>query len=791
MELFTDKPHKTLVLVTIGVIGMLYCIYHIYILFFRLIKFDRILNKGQFLLRVLNFVLLVPFVLLFCFHPKYAFNKNVEYSPKHMMYQKELYSYVKADVDTLSFGELREEYKSLPRYDTYEVRVDDSIVICKNNLPNKIIKHQSDPSLFWSLYVHYMDPGNQHMTTSQSGRKRAALTAILGYFLLNGLLVSTLISWFDRRKEKWTKGEVRYNCYLRFKPHYVIIGGSNIVVGIVQQILQKIDEEHSFTKPYILIQTSRDVESFRRELFSTLTPRQQQRIIIYYGSRDSKEDIADLELGSAKEVYLIGEETRTDDTESYHDTINMRSMELISAVTLKQRARKSLSGWLMRRRMQNSLVCRVMFEYQTTFNIVKVTDIDMDCIKFLPFNYYEMWAQHMLVCQKLEDDKSNAIDSYKPLEGYEGIKPTDSTFVHLVIVDMSRMGTAMAIEAAHLAHYPNFDTKKRRTRITFIDASMEQQRHFFMGRFKELFAVSRQRYIETPHEGCYDNFDTFSWVDPTKEPNAEYSCSHLGEDFVDVEWEFINASVENPHVQSYLASAAKNPDAKLTIAICIPDNSRAIAAATYMPDSVYSSDMTQQILVYQRRNNDLLKQIAYKNKRYNDKLRAFGMATECYDSSLVDISEFIGRKIGNKYNEVTNSKPSGKTEAAMKWSNTYNVYSMWTKFRCFGVDFTNRKDFDKSMLEAVANVEHNRWVVEQLLLRYRPLTLDQQNKAKTSHNTSTPMKSEYKKMYAHLDICSNDVLKRVDPDIVKLDKALVEILPAAYKEYLDSKTKHD
>ena len=117
--------------------------------------------------------------------------------------------------------------------------------------------------------------------------------------------------------------------------------------------------------------------------------------------------------------------------------------------------------------------------------------------------------------------------------------------------------------------------------------------------------------------------------------------------------------------------------------------------------------------------------------------------------------------------------------------------NIYTKFRCFGIDFTNRKDFDKSMLEAVASVEHNRWVVEQLLLRYRPLTLDQQNNAKNSHNTSTPMKSEYKKMYAHLDICSNDVLTRVDPDIVKLDRALVEILPAAYKEYLDSKTKHD
>lgn len=758
VELFSPQPKFILHL---GIIGLIYCLYHIVVMMLLRIKFDNILNKGQFLLRVLNFVLLIPFVLLFSFYTLDKMNNvDGEHSPKNLIYQ-EAYS-------------------------------------------NDITDKEEATPLFWNLYYHYMDPGNQHMTTSENGRQRAAIVAILGYFLLNGLLVSTLISWFDRRKDKWTKGEVRYNRLLRLKSHYVIIGGSNIIVGIVRQTLKQIDSNHKFIKPYILIQTSRDVESFRRELFSSLTPREQQRIIIYYGSRDAAEDIADLQVGSAKEVYLIGEETRSDDVESYHDTINMRSMALINAsfeTTLRRKLiayysawadstnQQRTKAWLKRRCEALKLTCRVMFEYQTTFNIVQVTDINMECIKFLPFNYYEMWAQHVLVCQKLISDNNNDTDDYKPLEGIEGIKPTDDTFVHLVIVGMSRMGTAMAIEAAHLAHYPNFDINKRRTRITFIDEAMEREKHFFMGRFKELFAVSRYRYVESAIENMYDDLSTYPWRDPMEAKESEYKSSYLGNDFIDVEWEFINSSVENPEVQNYLASAANNPHTKLTIAICIPENSRAIAAASYMPDSVYESKNMLQVLVYQRKNNDLLKQIGQNNKRYHNKLRAFGMAAECYDSSLVTISEFIGGKMDGWYNTYYNYQPSGKAKSAKMWSNTYNVLSMWTRFRCFDIDPRRDKAFGDSILEAVGKVEHNRWVVEQLLLRYRPLKFEEQKMA--SADASNRVKNDLKKVYAHLDICSNEVLAKIDPNVVKLDKYLTKYLPSAYMEYLESKQQNN
>ena len=719
---------------------------------------------------------------------------------------------------------------------------------------------QTDPPLLWSIYYHFIDPGNQHMTSTQNGRGWAGLIAILGVFILNGLLVSSIVGWIDSRKEKWLKGEVRYKWFLKLKKHYVVIGGNDVTVGIVSQILDKIKANKVF-QPCILIQTSRDVESFRRELFSNLTEEQQKLIIIYYGNRTSKEDIKDLVIENAKEVYIIGEDIRTDDIESYHDTINMKCLKLIS---------ENIQN-IEKYNKENPLVCRVMFEYQTSFNILQVTDIDGKKIDFKPFNYYETWAQNVLICQEL-DKKENC--KYLPLEGFDGIQVGQDKFVHFIVVGMSRMGLAMAIEAAHLAHYPNFCTNKRRTRITLIDASMEQEKHFFMSRFKEMFSLACYRDVTYATEDIYDDLETYPWVNPVEEISCKspyYKNDHLGKNFIDIEWEFINGSIENPNIQQYFADAASNTTAKLTIAICLPENSRAIAAATYLPDSVYKSDSTLQILVYQRLNSDLLFQIN-QNKRYNDKLKAFGMNSLCYNSGLVEISEFIAKKVNyaydqyawerikmrykgeglidDDYNSLSNylysdtkisssdkeyirseckkwmdgnnnegcyqeiceklknfqndlgryiSKQndhsegtSGKSKSAKMWSNKYNVYSMWTKFRCFGVNPTKPQDFEDRIviMSELGKMEHNRWIVEQLLLRFRPLMKDEQEKAQiTNLYSSTKQKGIYKKGCAHLDICSNDKLNEIDYNMAELDKALVKVLPGAYREYSEEKAK--
>lgn len=740
--------------VVAGVLGFLYALIVIALFFASRARFDWHLVNGNYIPKVIAIVLLMPFSL----------------------------SLVVCD----------------------DIRAED--LVFEENLykrkcpPEQVSENQKNPPVFWTVYYHFIDPGNQHMTASKEGRHWAAIIAIFGVFLLNGLLISSIVGWIDSRKERWLKGDVRYKGLLFFRSHYIVIGGNDMVEGIVRQLLDKDKGWIGILKPYIVIQTSREVEPFRRALFSNLTPSQQKRIIVYYGVRTSKVDIHDLSLRAAVEVFVSGEDARQDDIESYHDTMNMECLRLISADVAG--CRKFHKG--------NLLTCRVMFEYQTSFNVFKVTDINAAKIKFLPFNYYEKWAQNVLICPESNPENIEKC-GYLPLEGPKGIKSKDTAYVHLIVVGMSRMGVAMAIEAAHLAHFPNYESLGKRTRITFIDRNADGEKDFFMGRFKELFAVSHWRY------GAVDG-DELKWDSKTKfEPQ-----DHLGGDFIDVEWEFIKGSVESDAVQRYMAESSADKDARLTIAVCIPENSRAVAAAAYLPDSVYQSDNTLQVLVYQRLNSELVRQISDNNGRYSGKIKAFGMASKCYDSDLVELSEHMGCAIGDAWYKYTvelekerankrkelgielakeDKKPDkGKTAAAKMWSNHYNVHAMWTKFRSVTTSDGHvfdplTEDFDaigSEMMIELGKMEHNRWNMEQLLLRYRPLTKPEQDEAKVPDLLASPdKKEEYKGKFAHLDICSNSRLDEIDYNMSQLDQALIAVLPSAYRVFLKIKTNEE
>ena len=734
-----------------GVLGVGYIFYAIW-LGCRKPQFDWHLINGHFLRKVCCLVLLMPSALAFmalCF-------SNISTS-KELVYEDALYE-----------------------------NKDKGLSCC-------VEKKQESPNIYWSVYYHFIDPGNQHMTTTKGGRNWAALTGILGVFLLNGLLVSSIIGYIDRRKEKWMKGEVKYKRFLKRHPHYVVIGGNDMVSGIVKQKLSD--------KRPILIQTSCDVEEFRRKLFSTLNDDEQKRVIIYYGSRTSEKDIKELYIENAVEVYILGEETRMDDLESYHDTMNMECLNLllenykrttkgqeISAMLsqvnayrkqleesagnesqlnkLKSQNRKLDESWERRSRLK----CRIMFEYQTTFSVFQFYDVNEEVeayIDFLPFNYYEMWAQKVFINQELDKDKSSKAD-YLPLEGVEGIKYNDEKYVHLFIVGMSRMGIAMGVEAAHLAHYPNYVEKGIRTKITFIDKNAVEEKDFFMGRFKEIFMLSHWRY------GNMDG-EKMVW----QEPHVPSDVDHLGGDFLDIEWEFINGGIEQTPIQDYILTSA-NSLAKVTIAICLPESNRSHAAALYLNKKIYDSDSVQQVLVYNRYGNSIVNAISSSGRisPYLGKLRSFGSASSCYMDNYLILSERIGKYIGQVYNaesNISNIVYRGKSKAACRWSNIYNGNMLWTKLRC--VDFYS-SDFvsTKKILELLADLEHNRWNMEQLLMNFRPLTNEEQKKVGSEKKYKNVLKSQM----AHLDICSNQRLLEIDADVRKYDVHLTECLFAIY-----------
>lgn len=479
------------------------------------------------------------------------------------------------------------------------------------------------------------------------------------------------------------------------------------------------------------------------------------------------------------------------------------------------------------------LICHVLFEYQTAFSIFQSADLAnviSEVIDFRPFNYYESWAQKVFVENKATlsfDNGYDKIAEYSPLD-CNNINTQSDKHVHLVVVGMSKMGIAMALEAAHICHFPNFIDNNIRTRITFIDSHAGQEMNFFKGRFKDMFEVARWRYIKADDyriTGLFDKTkdeiynETITWRDPLKDAASESPYKHLannGESFLDIEWEFIEGSLESPSVQHYLKQASLDDKSILTVAICLPKAHQAIAAGIYMPSEVF--DNAKQVLIYQRESSDIIKPLKNKN------IRPFGMLNCCYDI-VNDETAFMQAKLVNYVYNTYSDKKSAKIDTVNNiskisdkieeywidckvediWSNIYNANSIPAKLRAYDIattDFAAMLKTIKANIIPFAKVEHNRWNVEKLLMGFRPLTEPERNNlvsllSATSHKCADDLNgSDWKikrnalksrPQKAHVYICPFDMLSSIDPYIHLADEAISKAIPHILKLSFEAK----
>lgn len=838
-----------------GIGAFIYICYAIRYLF-NMIELDLLWIKNTFLHKVVNLVMLVPFAIMMLFvlcdgvipnmwkkyiaKEKYsAISECQKNFAKELVFAENMYDKDSITIDVENIDTLFDDHnKQIAKLTGWELIKKDSASYCyvKNvdQLPKDIVdKPSEEPSLFWSVYYHYIDAGNQHIAVTESGRKWAAVTAILGYLLLNGLLVAVLIGWFDRRREKWENGMVRYDYMFKKKEHYVIIGGNDMVIGIIKHLFDKNKTEK--VSSYIIVQTTKDVESFRRKLFSELEDKQQRYVVFYYGNRTSKTDIKDLYLNTAKEIYVVGESI-ADDGQN-HDAYNMDCLKLITEnLQIPPDKNKKKDVY-------------VIFENQITFSSFQFSDIsedDKNKINYMPLNYYEMWAQKTFAFPDPEHYINDKDDVYLPLDTIREIDQTtkeekfsyisrkDSHYVHLVIIGMTRMGVAMAIEAAHVAHYPNALTSSGpRTRITFIDVDADRESGYFMNRYNDMFALARWRYAEADKynqriktEAGKDLYSDFSpedttWYDPLHSDNSTspYKGMKLGVDgenegdefFIDLEWEFIKGDMSSFAVQQYLRECSdreKHPNKILTVAVCLDEPHQAIAAGLYMPDVVYENAL--QILVYQRFSDGIFKYIAESdgNIRYKN-VKPFGMLYDTFSSMCTDdylpklvnyvycieheinkngvydwsrfkkLEEITMNGIETEWNNTIIKFKNGKSGCAKRWSNIYNANSIRTKLRSVG--WKDGEKFSKDLVVIMAMTEHNRWNVEQLLMHYSPVSKEEleelENLNKNDREKHKAMNVELKRKMRHIDICSYNHLKDVDEGVDRYDKALSESLP--------------
>lgn len=612
------------------------------------------------------------------------------------------------------------------------------------------IDQEGERNLWFDVYYHFVDPGNQYVVNGGANRLLVSIVSVTGSVLMGGLLISIFSNIIDRRVERAREGQIAY----KFKNHYVIIGFDKMAIGLIKQLFREIQNDESLANvPYLfVIQTTNEVETVRHELLSKLDAEIDRRTIILHGGCDSREDLEALRLPYCKEIFLLGEEGETD-----HDSVNIECVTLINRILRSRYTPKNLAD--LKKLVDDKSVgckrCHVLFEAQSTFAVFQRYDIEesfknrsesdnmwyskmresyrnnpivlkqleslkntydqltAQLIDFLPFNFYETWAEKVLVWGKYNphSDDMETI-AYTPLDG-DGITYESDRYVHLVVVGMTSMGVALAMKAVHIAHYPNFvRDPELKTRITFIDLNADTEFDMLRGRYSTLFDQCDYRVVDT--------------VDPSR----SYRHEGKGKELVDVEFEFVKGAVESRPVQKMFEEWA-SPDDRglLTIAICFEIPQKSIATALYMPRVVY--DKALSILVRQHVSCSTI-ELVRQAAQYRQ-LRAFGMLDECYDiddNSLLQAKRinFIYEKVTPEMKEwlplidtrVDNSWKNLST--VHRWSNIYNAHSIPTKLRGFGSVEPENLVQDTELIERMARVEHNRWVMERLIQGYRPAT---------------------------------------------------------------------
>lgn len=666
----------------------------------------------------------------------------------------------------------------------------------------------------WSLgeaFIQLTNPA-RHYSVSAWEWLPIIVTNLFGLFVLNGVLLTLLVNWVSNRKDRHEKGKARYE-YIFSKKFSVIIGGHKIAARIARDLISNGKNE------FILVQTQRNAEIVRKEIYAEIKDKHLARnVIIYSGDRTSWHELEELQLDKAQEVYIIGEPVHIDG--SSHDAINLQCWDLITEhLTCIKEVR---------------IPIHVMFEYQSTFSAFQFTDLKLEqskTFRFIPFSIYETWAQQVLLGQNVSGDMN-----YIPLDGWAGLPHSSHQRVHLIVVGMSKMGMALAIEAAHIAHYPNFNNKhtgRPRTLITFIDRNAKREMLYFMGRFRELFQLARWRYVHAPTDvvrpadeswKIYDTIQDISdrsnknypWHDPLADEDfhSPYFGKYLGEDLIDIDFEFIEGDVALPSIQKYIEDASGDnsartskinaerdmaiPDntSKTTIAICLPVAAEAMSAALYLSPSVYKD--AQQILVQQPESGALVNAVRYGLTGEEDSkfklLKPFGMIEKCDYLSYINgiLPKLVAyayeclpkstlskeyRKFDNlqdfinvvEENWLKISADGGKSTIAKRWSNLYCANSTDTKVRAAGIDITTDDDLhDETVIKSLAKVEHNRWVMEQLLMCIRPVDRSYADQLPINDKST---RSKLKSQNIHPDLISNEKLgitQMYDEEITKI-----------------------
>jgi len=401
----------------------------------------------------------------------------------------------------------------------------------------------------------------------------------------------------------------------------------------------------------------------------------------------------------------------------------------------------------------NKLLCHLLIHDRKTLQMLKTCDpygAVRRKLDVYPFSIEEIWSQ------------SFALD-------YEPITIHSDKHVHLVIFGMDEVAETVAIHAAHVAHYPNYvRNHSLRTRITLISENAETQSEEFIKRYRHLFDNSYYRIVKPSEEQAVRVFHK-----PMYDGRRE--------DFVDVEWEFVDAESWHPDVREKLKQWAQDDKQLLTVVMADKIVDKNVAMSLFLPDELY----LRSIPIHKYNPNaveyDVTMPLVQMAKIVNY------IYDRCYNDNFKNWQGEIFSSV--EINAVDRDRLWVDLSNVKRWSSIYNAMTIPTKMRSIGLnedDWDKFYDISQQDIEILAQVEHNRWNVEELILGYRPCTDEEQDKIAADVDTQ---KDAFKARKIHYDLRAyNDLRPDKTGRSAKIyDLCLSAALPLIAKTFVDEK----
>jgi len=397
----------------------------------------------------------------------------------------------------------------------------------------------------------------------------------------------------------------------------------------------------------------------------------------------------------------------------------------------------------LEKRSSRRPLCHTLLHSQVTLWLLQTVELYQDInerLELYAFTMEDQWAKN-LICGMARSERR-----VPPLDR-EPIGPLSAKHVHLVLYGWSAMTECLAIHAALTAHYPNYvQNPAYRTRITIIGNGIAAQTQAFIQRYRYLMDHSYYRTIDCHKE----------------EQTAFHRPIYSGEreDFVDVEWEFVDADLHSTTVQQKLELWAKSPHQLLTIALCQAECDLNFNEAFALPAAVYE----QHIPVWTYTKEGSLLDKVHQTARFSN-VYPFGMDDCGYDVRLplLQMAKRLNYFYICSYGQqgVPTDMPLDQIEDewgkvlsfSLRYSNIYNVMTIATKMRSLGHDESDWNRFyalNREEIETISAVEHNRWSIDRLILGFRPPTREERLEIKQH----IALKDDYKRRKIHYDLCS-------------------------------------